>query len=154
MPLGNAETSTGSTAKPVATSHRARLAHFAIFNPSIKPTAQNSTAVIGLPVGDDDSVQHVNRDGAQADLAAHRVGGDGNAQAGPKEEKEIDKDDLEQAAQIVFYTAPSGGNAPRDVILRQVGLVRGLMAFTSYVSHCNHHPLSPYKRSYASSQAD
>lgn len=40
------------------------------------------------------------------------------------------EDDLAQAAQIVFYTSSEGGTVSRDKMLRQVGLVKGLMSFT------------------------
>ena len=45
----------------------------------------------------------------------------------------LDRDDIEQAAQIVFYMSPADTAVAWDVKLKQVGLVRGLMAFTSYV---------------------
>ena len=40
------------------------------------------------------------------------------------------EDDLAQAAQIVFYTSRDGGHVSRDRMLRQVGLVKGLMSFS------------------------
>lgn len=43
------------------------------------------------------------------------------------------EDDLAQAAQILFYTSHAQSDVSRDVMLRQVGLVKGLMSFTEYV---------------------
>ena len=40
------------------------------------------------------------------------------------------QDDLVEAAQILFYTSRQAGNVSRDTMLRQVGLVKGLMGFT------------------------
>ena len=51
-------------------------------------------------------------------------------------EKERDRDledDLKEASQILFYTSREGGKVSRDKMLRQFGLVKGLMGFTEYV---------------------
>lgn len=40
------------------------------------------------------------------------------------------EDDIAQAAQILFYTSHAERDVSRDVMLRQVGLVKGLMSFT------------------------
>lgn len=40
------------------------------------------------------------------------------------------EDDLAQAAQILFYTSREAGGVSRDEMLRQVGLVKGLGAFS------------------------
>jgi hypothetical protein len=53
-------------------------------------------------------------------------------------EKERDRDledDLKEASQILFYTSRGGGKVSRDKMLRQFGLVKGLMGFTEYVIH-------------------
>jgi hypothetical protein len=47
------------------------------------------------------------------------------------------EDDLAQAAQILFYTSHAERDVSRDVMLRQVGLVKGLMSFTEYVGLLN-----------------
>jgi hypothetical protein len=48
-----------------------------------------------------------------------------------EEERNHDlEDDLAQAAQILFYTSHEKRDVSRDVMLRQVGLVKGLMSFT------------------------
>ncbi|KAI9639205.1 uncharacterized protein MKK02DRAFT_29311 [Dioszegia hungarica] len=44
------------------------------------------------------------------------------------------EDDLAQAAQILFYTSHAERDVSRDVMLRQVGLVKGLMSFTDMVA--------------------
>lgn len=52
-----------------------------------------------------------------------------------QEERNHDlEDDLAQAAQILFYTSHAKRDVSRDVMLRQVGLVKGLMSFTEYVN--------------------
>lgn len=122
---------------------RTRLAHFAIFNPSIPPPSRSArpTSETEPP----DTLQHVD---ASHDYPARGTDGDtGDDQSG--EHLEVDKDDLEQAAQIVFYTCPSDKNVERDVMLRQVGLVRGLMAFTSYVQLA-----APFANTTAEARAD
>jgi len=43
------------------------------------------------------------------------------------------EDDLKEASQILFYTSREGGRVSRDKMLRQYGLVKGLMGFTEYV---------------------
>jgi hypothetical protein len=115
---------------------RARVAHFAIFNPSIPAPPRRHTT------GHADDKSRLGRDaGAEAtNLDGGTLGGED--QAGQEaiiphddDEVEMDKDDVEQAAQIVFYTCPEDDQVPMDVKLKQVGLVRGLMAFTAYV--CN-----------------
>jgi hypothetical protein len=40
-----------------------------------------------------------------------------------------EEDDLKEAAQIMFYTSREAGGVSRDKMLRQVGLVKGLMGF-------------------------
>lgn len=40
------------------------------------------------------------------------------------------EDDLKEASQILFYTSREGGKVSRDKMLRQFGLVKGLMGFT------------------------
>jgi len=40
------------------------------------------------------------------------------------------RDDLREAAQILFYTSKEAGGVSRDRMLRQVGLAKGLMGFT------------------------
>ena len=53
-------------------------------------------------------------------------------------EKERDRDledDLKEASQILFYTSREGGKVSRDKMLRQFGLVKGLMGFTEYANH-------------------
>ena len=53
-------------------------------------------------------------------------------------EKERDRDledDLKEASQILFYTSREGGKVSRDKMLRQFGLVKGLMGFTEYAIH-------------------
>lgn len=40
------------------------------------------------------------------------------------------EDDLREAAQILFYTSHQAGRVSRDMMLRQVGLAKGLMGFT------------------------
>lgn len=40
------------------------------------------------------------------------------------------KDDLREAAQILFYTSREAGGVSRDQMLRQIGLAKGLMGFT------------------------
>jgi hypothetical protein len=54
-----------------------------------------------------------------------------NANEGEEEERDKDlEDDLKEAAQILFYTSREAGGVSRDKMLRQVGLVKGLMGFT------------------------
>lgn len=44
--------------------------------------------------------------------------------------KDLDlQDDIREASQILFYTSKSG-SVSRDTMLKQIGLVRGLMGFT------------------------
>lgn len=53
------------------------------------------------------------------------------ARRGSKEEDNPDlEDDLREAAQILFYTSRQAGRVSRDMMLRQVGLAKGLMGFT------------------------
>jgi hypothetical protein len=48
-----------------------------------------------------------------------------------EEERDKDlEDDLKEASQILFYTSREGGRVSRDKMLRQYGLVKGLMGFT------------------------
>lgn len=57
---------------------------------------------------------------------------------GTEDGKERDRDledDLKEASQILFYTSREGGKVSRDKMLRQFGLVKGLMGFTEYVFH-------------------
>jgi hypothetical protein len=52
---------------------------------------------------------------------------------GSKERDRDLEDDLKEASQILFYTSREGGKVSRDKMLRQFGLVKGLMGFTEYV---------------------
>lgn len=103
--------------QPAAEAVRARVAHFAIFNPSIPAPSKRRPA---RPDGDVD----LSAGEPEADGLGPGVNGDGAI---------LDSDDIEQAAQIVFYMCPADPAVAWDVKLKQVGLVRGLMAFTSYV---------------------
>lgn len=49
--------------------------------------------------------------------------------AGVERDRDLE-DDLAQAAQILFYTSREAGGVSRDRMLRQVGVVKGLMSFT------------------------
>jgi hypothetical protein len=50
------------------------------------------------------------------------------------EERDKDlEDDLKEAAQILFYTSRSSRTVSRDTMLKQTGLVKGLMGFTDMV---------------------
>jgi hypothetical protein len=50
-------------------------------------------------------------------------------QAGKERDGDLE-DDLKEASQILFYTSREGGKVSRDKMLRQFGLVKGLMGFT------------------------
>ena len=40
------------------------------------------------------------------------------------------QDDLREASQILFYLSRESGTVKRDTMLRQIGLIKGLMGFT------------------------
>lgn len=104
-------TSTTTTTKQQQTTSRhvsPSLSHFVIFNPTIKPPPNDA--------------------------------GRGPTSKPVDEEEEEDKDlrdDLLEAAQILFYTSREAGGVSRDVMLRQVGLAKGLMGFAEYVPTCS-----------------
>ncbi|ORX35638.1 hypothetical protein BD324DRAFT_630928 [Kockovaella imperatae] len=90
------------------------LAHFAIFDPSKADQKPKSEKV--------DKGKGKER---QVDLGD---GTDHDDQQPSAREIEL-QDDLREASQILFYTAKSG-SVSRDTMLKQIGLVRGLMGFT------------------------
>ena len=53
----------------------------------------------------------------------------------PPADKDL-AEDLHQASQILFYTSHASSGVSRDVMLRQLGLVKGLMSFSGYVRVC------------------
>ena len=59
--------------------------------------------------------------------------GTGSARRQAVDEEVRDKDledDLREASQILFYLSRESGTVKRDTMLRQIGLVKGLMGFT------------------------
>ena len=114
------------------------LDHFAIFNPSKRKdgrhTAQN--AVAGPSKPSTALSGNAARDGQTGERDADTDQPDHTPTSGPQEQdavrsaRDIDlEDDLREASQILFYTSRYG-SVSRDTMLRQVGLVRGLMGFT------------------------
>ena len=107
-----------------------RLNHLVIFNPTLQlkePKSSDSAP--------DDRVQDANDDGTSG--VENDPRGSGNIddvqlgdQGAHAELHGDEKDDAREAAQILFYTSRESGRVKKDTMLRQVGLIKGLMGFS------------------------
>ena len=102
------------------------LSHFVILNPSLRPASaqpavdthtRTDEAVDESQPSSTEDVQH-NADHPPLPPPVPEV-----------RDKDLE-DDLREAAQILFYTSRSSSSVSRDTMLKQTGLVKGLMGFT------------------------
>ena len=97
------------------------LSHFVIFNPTLKP--QPTLKQEGVPSAPDSENEEDRKDT------------EGDKYEGKREE-ERDKDledDLKELAQILFYTSRLSKTVSRDTMLKQTGLIKGLMGFSDMI---------------------
>jgi len=118
--MSKASTTTPSTTRTIPPC----LSHFVIFNPTIKPETIKASSSHNK---DESKLGHGKDETGAPTLA-------GAAQSAPTsgpEDRDRDlEDDLREAAQIVFYTSRSSRTVSRDTMLKQTGLIRGLMGFS------------------------
>jgi len=104
------------------------LSHFVILNPTLRPAASTAPPNITTP-------SQSNADGPSPPTAEDQAGHEPTppvaASAAPEERDKDLEDDLREAAQILFYTSRSSSSVSRDTMLKQTGLVKGLMGFTN-----------------------
>lgn len=116
---------TSSTVKTRTTSPS--LSHFVILNPTLRPAASTAPPNTTTP-------SQSNADGPSPptaeDQADHEPIPTVVASAAPEERDKDLEDDLREAAQILFYTSRSSSSVSRDTMLKQTGLLKGLMGFT------------------------
>ena len=119
--MSKATTTTTATTRTIPPS----LSHFVIFNPTVK-LDESVKRHQNVTEGSTTTTQ-------PREAAADRQTPDSEhtPSSPPTEARDRDlEDDLREAAQILFYTSRSSRNISRNTMLKQTGLIRGLMGFS------------------------
>ena len=120
--MSKATTTTTATTRTIPPS----LSHFVVFNPTIKldESVKSHQKVTEGPITTTQSREPAAAVGQTPDL-------EHTPSSPPTEARDRDlEDDLREAAQILFYTSRSSRNISRNTMLKQTGLIRGLMGFS------------------------